>query len=185
MQLRADVICPPSNCQLIKHMEPRVMKPRITQITRIRRGCDSFALGKFCIWLLAGNVVFLQKILLVGVLMLATVVWAEPEFNEIMEKAKAGDVNAMCELARCYNLGIGVSHSTERTSEWTQMVCLGCSVVSQGDCCWKRECDAISRRLLLVPFLLPSTRRWARVCRDKKSALALERTATYEERKSV
>lgn len=96
------------------------MEPRITQISRISRGRDSLALGKSCICLLTGNVVFLKKTLIVGILMLATVAWAAPSFDDLFANAKSGDVEAQYNLGRSYHLGEGVKQSYVDAVEWYQ-----------------------------------------------------------------
>ena len=96
------------------------MKPRITQITRISRGRDLLALGKFCICLLTGNVVFLKKTLIVGILMLATVAWAAPSLDDLFANAKSGDVEAQYNLGRSYHLGEGIKQSYVDAEEWYQ-----------------------------------------------------------------
>ena len=54
--------------------------------------------------------------------------WTAPNFDEILEKAKGGDADAMCEVGRCYRSGYGVRFDSGLASKWTQQAASnGCS----------------------------------------------------------
>jgi len=44
----------------------------------------------------------------------------ESEFSDLKKKAEGGDVEAMCEVGRCYRNGAGVERNDVLASKWTQ-----------------------------------------------------------------